>query len=106
MRLGMRRALLLTIATAVALVAGAPSASADTSCDRVASPNGSDAPPGTAAAPFRTLARLNAALQPGQTGCLRQGTWKETLYVKVPRVTIASWPGERATVEGPAAVSG
>jgi parallel beta-helix repeat protein len=84
----------------------APAAHADAQCDRVVSPSGSDSAAGTVAAPYRTLAKLNASLQAGQTGCLRAGTWNEELYVKAAGVTITSYPGERARVVGLTSIGG
>jgi parallel beta-helix repeat protein len=95
------------ITTAGALIgASAPAAGAASGCDVVAAPNGSDSAAGSESAPLRTLAKLNATLTPGQTGCLRAGTWNETLYVKTSGVTVTSYPGERAKVVGPTSVSG
>jgi parallel beta-helix repeat protein len=79
---------------------------AATRCDRHASPRGSDAAPGTAARPFRSVQRLARALRPGQTGCLERG---EVFRgdVKIDRggrpgrpITIRSEEGPRATVAG------
>lgn len=74
-------------------------------CSRVASPSGSDGSAGTSGAPFRTARRLTAALRPGETGCLRAGTYDED--VKISRggragaeITIRSYPGERALLLG------
>jgi len=75
------------------------------SCNRTAAPTGSDSAAGTTAAPFRTAGRLADSLQPGQTGCLRAGTYEED--VRIDRggragapVTLTSHPGERATLRG------
>ena len=74
-------------------------------CNRIAAPGGSDGGAGTPAAPYRTVGRLAETLQPGQTGCLRAGTYAEDVRVNrggragAP-VTITSYPGERATVQG------
>jgi len=58
----------------MALAAIAPaSASADGACDRHASPTGSDAAPGTDAAPVRSVAHLAEILGPGEEGCLPAG---------------------------------
>ena len=46
------------------------------SCTKVASTTGSDSAAGTAASPYRTVDRLADSLQPGQTGCLRAGTFE------------------------------
>jgi parallel beta-helix repeat protein len=93
---------------AACLVAGslASPARADApDCTRVASPAGSDAGPGTEAAPFRTAQRLIDSLGPGDTGCLREGTYQQSVTVAhggLPGrpVTVRGWPGERATVVG------
>jgi parallel beta-helix repeat protein len=44
-------------------------------CTLWASPTGNDANPGTSAAPFRTLSRLDNAMTPGSVGCLKTGTY-------------------------------
>ncbi|HEU4973477.1 MAG TPA: right-handed parallel beta-helix repeat-containing protein [Baekduia sp.] len=76
------------------------SATAATSCDRVASTSGSDSAAGTAAAPYRTVQKLADSLAAGQTGCIRAGTYKQDVTVSRSSITITSYPGERATVVG------
>lgn len=71
----MRRTVVLLCLTSVALtplgLAAPGAASAATStCARYAATAGSDANAGTAASPYRSLQKLVAVLQPGQTGCL------------------------------------
>ena len=59
-------------------------------------------------APLASVGRLDAALRPGQTGCLRAGSYGSTsTWVKLftdgsaaGRITITSYPGENATVRG------
>ena len=86
----------------VALTASSPAA---VSCDKVAAPSGSDSAAGSAASPYRTAQKLADSLAPGKTGCLRAGLYEQD--VKVTKggspgspVTIASHPGERATLKG------
>jgi hypothetical protein len=80
-------------------------------CDRVAARSGSDRNEGTIAKPFHSAQRLADSLRPGQTGCLRSGTYDEMTaggYVlKFFRggrsgkpVTVRSFPGERARLKG------
>jgi nitrous oxidase accessory protein NosD len=74
-------------------------------CHRTAAPAGSDSAAGTTASPYRTAERLASALQPGQTGCLRAGTYVEDLRVNEggrpgAPVALTSYPGERAKVQG------
>jgi parallel beta-helix repeat protein len=83
----------------------APEASAGRLCDRFASPRGSNAGRGTAARPYRTVARLANSLRPGETGCLRGGVYRGR--VKVRRggrrgapTGIRNYPGEPVTVRG------
>jgi parallel beta-helix repeat protein len=90
---------LVAIACAAGLTASTP-ASAATTCTKVASTSGSDANAGTAAAPFRSVNKLSAALSAGQTGCLRAGTFAEDVTVANSDITLTSYPGERATVVG------
>jgi Right handed beta helix region len=63
----------LVAATALVLALLPASASADSACDRFASPNGSDANPGTEAAPVRSIARLIELTGAGEEGCLPAG---------------------------------
>jgi hypothetical protein len=102
------------IAAVAALLAGfsvfaGGSAEASVTCSKYASPSGSDSAPGTLAAPFKTAQRLVSVLQPGETGCLRQGNYGPTgTYVfsmvrggtaSAP-ITVTSYPGEHATIQG------
>ena len=84
-------------------------------CDVFAAPDGSDvAGTGSFGRPFATLARLDAALRPGEVGCLRGGTYGGldfSHYLKTPgtpstRITIRSYPGETARVVGWIALNG
>ena len=94
--------------TAVFLACGmvmAASGASAAACDKVASPLGSDAYPGTAAEPYATVERLANSLAPGQTGCLRAGVFQGDVKVTKGGVagaptTITSQPGERAIVVG------
>lgn len=72
-------------------------------------PAGSDGNPGTAAAPFQSLARSLTALRAGDTLYLRGGVYGEKLVVEPGRlangtssapITIASFPGEEAIATG------
>ena len=88
------------VATAAAALAFASPAGASASCDRVASPTGSDSAVGTVTAPFKTGEKLAGSLSSGQTGCFRAGTFSGSISVRVPNVTLTSYPGERATLVG------
>jgi parallel beta-helix repeat protein len=88
------------IAAAVAILASAGTAGADTTCNKVASPSGSDSAAGTVSSPYRTAPRLVAALSAGQTGCLRAGAYTSSTTISTPNVTLTSYPGERATLKG------
>lgn len=65
-------------------------------CSLIASPSG----------PLRSVQRMASRLAPGQIGCVRGGTYRENLTVSRggtgprSRVTIKSYPGERATLVG------
>jgi hypothetical protein len=91
---------LLGAVVAALIAASGGVASADATCNKVASPSGSDAAAGTAAAPYRTALRLVGSLSSGQTGCLRAGTYVESIDVRTPSTTLTSYPGERATLRG------
>ena len=90
----------------------APStARAATTCDRFASPTGSEASPGTFERPFASVQRLADSLRPGETGCLREGTWQEDVFLRRggasdARVTLRSYPGEEARIIGQMQVRG
>jgi hypothetical protein len=77
------------------------------SCDRVASPFGSDSATGTPSDPFRTAQRLVSSLSAGMTGCLAPGTYAEDVTVaaggtgETDRVVLTSVdPFEPATIAG------
>ncbi len=91
---------------------GSKAAPGTSSCTKVASPNGSDSASGRKSAPFETAQKLIDSLQPGETGCLRAGT-----YIGVPtrghgtavsmrrggtsetqRVILQNYPGEHVTI--------
>ncbi|MEA2827813.1 MAG: hypothetical protein QOG43_2252 [Actinomycetota bacterium] len=95
----------LTVAGLGGTVLAAPPAAAATVCTLVASPTGSDSASGAVGAPFRTAQHLIDVVGPGQTGCLRAGTYSESLRfnrggASGAPVTLTSYPGERATVVG------
>ena len=98
--------LLLSITAAVA-VAPSP-ASAAVTCDRVASPSGSNSNSGTVNSPFLTVQKLVDSLSSGQTGCLRAGKYGSGTQTNfsTPGITITSYPGEHATVAGFPYISG
>lgn len=67
--------------------------------------SGKDANPGTAAAPWRTIAKAVQAVKPGDTVLLHSGTYAERLVpvtsgtAEAP-ITFAAAPGEVATLNG------
>jgi hypothetical protein len=86
-----------------------PQGVSSTVCDLIAAPTGSDTTGnGSAAAPFASLQKLDSALTPGQTGCLRGGSYGSTSThytlsnagIASAPITITSYPGETATVQG------
>lgn len=71
----------------------------------VDSGKGSDAGPGTEAAPWRTLGHAMMKLVAGDTLVLRKGIFHENVYCSVvgrkdAPVTIRSYPGERVILDG------
>jgi arylsulfatase A-like enzyme len=85
-------------------------AGSTTTCDRYASPNGSDDEPGTIDAPFQTVGKLVHALAPGQTGCLlgypqgsppsAAGFYEEDpVTIDVPGITLRSADGQVAQIK-------
>jgi parallel beta-helix repeat protein len=100
----MTRAALAVFAAAAVLslsglLAPAP-ASAAVICSKVAATSGSDSASGAAEAPYRTAGRLVAALNSGETGCLRSGVFQQDVTIAEPGITLTSYPGERATLVG------
>jgi parallel beta-helix repeat protein len=83
-------------------------------CSRVASPVGSDRSSGRARSPYRTVRRLVESLRPGMVGCLRAGKYGGVSYssdmnrsgTSNARITLRSYPGERATLQGAINVDG
>lgn len=105
-----RRFVLAAGLLAAVLALPAPADAAET-CDRYAGAFGSDAAAGTATQPYRTAQRLSDSLEPGQTGCLLEGTYTDQVtgpYVLNFRkggrlgapVSIRSVPGQRALLRG------
>jgi hypothetical protein len=90
-------------AIALAVLATTPGAAvaAKPACAKVASPNGDDSASGTAGSPYATAQRLVSSLAPGETGCLRAGTYRqEELTLATRGITLTSYPGERAILTG------
>jgi hypothetical protein len=86
-----------------------PAAAHSPHCDLFASPSGLDSSgDGSSARPFASVRRLDSALAPGQTGCLRAGTYGDTSTweriaadgLPAGRITITSSPGQTATIVG------
>ena len=75
-------------------------AEAASGCDLVAAPTGSITAAGTELEPLKQASDLITSLAPGQTGCLRGGTYSEDLKIATPGVTLMSFPGERAKLVG------
>jgi hypothetical protein len=114
------RRLLLLIAFGLAVWAllvatgGAENSAAPTTapppklCSKFAATNGSDSNRGTWKRPFQTPQRLVNSLRPGETGCLREGTYEaRTTVLRFRRagrpdapITVRSTPGERAKLIG------
>ncbi|HLH66932.1 MAG TPA: hypothetical protein VKV27_14640 [Solirubrobacteraceae bacterium] len=97
------------IAGALAAAAGlAPAAQASTTCSLYASPSGSDSNSGQLSAPLQSVAALDAALSPGQTGCLESGTYGSISTVArltasgtaSGQITITAAPGQSPTIVG------
>jgi parallel beta-helix repeat protein len=115
-----RRGLAVAAGIVLALGAACSTASARPShkskpkaCDLVAAPGGSDSAAGTLSSPLATPQALSDKLQPGQIGCLRQGSYQAPLFVSPtsgpgyhewtierPDIVLRSYPGERAAVAG------
>ena len=94
--------LLLAAVLSTVGVLTVPVAHATAPCDKFASTHGSDSSPGTDSQPFATAQKLVNSLAPGQTGCLHAGIYSASALVKVstPGITLASYPGQQATIQG------
>jgi hypothetical protein len=94
-----RRTLVLAAALLGLLVVPTGASAAGGSCTKVAAPGGSDGAAGSAGAPYASVQQLVSSLGPGETGCLRQGTYGGSdIRVDQPGATLTSYPGERATI--------
>ncbi|MGH2894039.1 MAG: hypothetical protein ACRDPM_12350 [Solirubrobacteraceae bacterium] len=91
-------------------------ASAASPCTLYASPSGSDSAAGTLARPLASVSALDAALHPGDTGCLESGTygdmsaggWSNLSNSGAPGhlITITAAPGQNAKIVGLVSISG
>ncbi len=73
----------------------------------VVAPGGDDAAPGTEAAPLRTLTAAVARAASGATIVLRAGSYHESVVIpSAKRLTVQSWPGEAAWLDGSSSVTG
>jgi parallel beta-helix repeat protein len=71
------------------------------SCDLYAAESGSESAPGTRSQPFRYAEQVIDALEPGQTGCFRTGTYSfGDIEIRTPGITLAAYRDEAATLEG------
>jgi hypothetical protein len=99
-------ALLGVLCVAIAALPSPARAAGD--CTRFASPTGDDDAPGTEGAPLRSPQALLDSLDPGQTGCLRGGSYSSPENILAPDrggsagapLTLRSYPGERAKLIG------
>jgi hypothetical protein len=100
-----RRAVLAGCGFAVAAVTALAPAAQAADCTKFASPSGSDSAAGTQASPLRTADELVDSLGAGQTGCLRAGTYAQSVSfgrsgsASAP-ITLRSYTGERARLVG------
>jgi hypothetical protein len=101
----MQRSLALAVAVVALLLVGIASAAgagAAVSCDRFASPSGSDGSGhGSFRKPYRTPQKLANSLASGQTGCFRGGTYRfSDAVVTKANVTLAPYRGQAVTLRG------
>jgi hypothetical protein len=96
----------------LAIVVAGSSTPVAEAATRYVAPSGSDANPGTLAAPFRTVGRGIAALRPGDTTYVRNGTYVERVNLTMPSCTatarcwVKRYPGERPVIQGVAWLRG
>ena len=99
------------VMSAVVLIAGpafvVPARAASSRTTYYVSPSGSDANPGTFAAPKRSVAQGLATLSPGDTLYLRGGTYVENITATAIRsgtpsapISVRNFPGERPVIKG------
>jgi parallel beta-helix repeat protein len=74
-------------------------------CTYVASENGAEHAGDRTPRPIRTMQQLVDQLRPGQVGCVRGGTYREPVTItrggnSRSRITLQSYPGERAELIG------
>ncbi len=69
-------------------------------CAKVAVPTGAHASRRQRRPRRGPAQRLVESLRPGQVGCLRGGTYAEDLSISRSRITLRSYPGERARIVG------
>jgi hypothetical protein len=83
------------------VIAPAGAAPTTVNCNKIVSPSGVDGGPGTVSAPWKTVTYAVEHLNSGETGCLRNGTYAfREIVFRAPSVTLSSYPGERATMQG------
>ena len=101
-----RRFLSLVPIALVGLICGSQAevsteAATSSKCDRYAAPSGVDSGRGTLNRPYATPKKLVAALAPGQTGCLRGGTYSfSTLVLNEASLTLAPYRSEEVELRG------
>src|SRR5919197_1457936 len=101
-------------AASAALTKRQPPTHSNAGCSRIASPGGSDRSRGSLRSPYRTFKRLMQSLRPGMIGCLRAGTYGSpnsfndfrSSGTSRARITLRSYPGETATIQGYTGIDG
>ena len=66
----------------------------------VVAPGGDDSAAGTAAEPLASIGAALIRVRPGGTVVLRGGSWHESVHLATEGVTLRSWPGEQAWLDG------
>lgn len=98
--MAIRRTIVIAAAVLGLLVLPTGASAADAGCTKVAAPGGNDAAAGSQSAPYASAQQLVSSMGPGDTGCLRQGTYAGSdLRLDQPGSTLKSYPGERATIK-------
>lgn len=98
--------ILLALYVAAVLHGSAPAANAASGRTLYVSTAGSDANPGTVAAPFRTVTRGLRVLQAGDTLLVRGGVYAEVAYAgdlagtEAAPIVVGAMPGETVTIRG------
>ncbi len=101
----------LSLSSIAFVLSTAVAASATAATYYVDASNGNDSSSGTVDAPWATIRKAVASLQPGDTVLVRGGIYRESITINIngtadQRVTIQAYPDETPILEGTRAITG